>query len=70
MCGNPPEELKKDFDFKTRNIVRDGIAGRHIGEWDCIISEIEKCGFKLLYHEVEKAKNDEDNDTLIYVFKG
>lgn len=69
MCGEPAKDIKKDFNYKTRNLVRNGIAGRYIGEWENIIGEIERIGFKKLDHEIERSKNDEDNDTLIFVFK-
>ncbi|MBD3369451.1 methyltransferase domain-containing protein [Candidatus Fermentibacteria bacterium] len=48
MCGEPPEELKEYFDYDSRCLVRNGIAGRYIGLPEDIIGEAERAGFRAL----------------------
>ena len=70
MCGEAPDCLKEFFDTKSRNIIKNGIAGRYIGTVNILLREFEDNGFKILEHSIDSAKNKyDDTDTLIYILK-
>mgnify|MGYP006275465749 CR=1 FL=1 len=67
MCGDPPEEIKPHFDFETRNMVIDDIAGRYIGELKSLIKEFKNNGFTVIDYKLKKFADDQDE--LFYLLK-
>ncbi len=67
MCGEvTSDELKKDFEPKSRCHIHKGIASRYIGLAEDIIDEIRNAGFNILHWEIELRKEGiPDQDTLL-----
>ncbi len=65
MVGDPPPELRADFDPVTRNVVRDGVAGRHFGTPESILAEAQQAGFSVAAHWIWPAQNSGENDDLV-----
>jgi len=62
MCGDirDPEVLKL-FDPVSRCMIRNGIAGRYIGQADDILVEFKQAGFELLGYEVSPDLDAQDD---------
>ncbi len=66
MCGDPVgPALQRDFDRRSRCIVRDGITTRYLGRADDILDELERAGLAILKHRVIAAADATDQDTLL-----
>ena len=66
MCNNPTDpEIKKDFDYDSRCLIRNGIAGRYIGLAEDILEEIKDANFNILHWEIEYANEKDPQDTII-----
>lgn len=68
MCNYIPEYFS-EFADKDGNIVKNGIAGRYIGKATDIIKEIESSNFTKLETSVNRRKDNNESDDLLYVFK-
>jgi len=64
MCGEIPEDLKKDFDPESRCLIQNEIATRYIGLPEDILDEIRYADFHILHWEVKTSKDKKDNDGL------
>lgn len=69
MCNTVPEDLTEFFDKQSRNLIRHGIAGRHIGTEESILQEFKKSGFKIVTSELVKDTTDRESDELIYLLQ-
>lgn len=68
MCNFVPDNFKEFIDGNGL-IIKNGVAGRYIGNSDSILHEIESVNFKLLYSVVNVRQDDSESDELVYVFK-
>lgn len=69
MCNKIPIDMKEYFDPKTGILSRSGIAGRYIGNYKDILEEFIRNNFTIVEYQVEKAIDETESDTLIYVLK-
>lgn len=66
MCGEPiNKQIKNTFDYKTRTTLFNDISTRYLGLPEDIENEIKEIGFKILFSEIEKSNNEEDQDIII-----
>ena len=66
MCNTIPENIQEKFEVGNGLLIKNGIAGRYIGKAQSIIDEIKNAGFRMIYHKV-MAASDNESDTLFYV---
>lgn len=67
MCGEPAEDISPNFDFKTRNLIINGIAGRYIGKADDILAELKAARFRIVDFRVNGGTEDNGQEELVYV---
>lgn len=66
MCNDPIDpEIQKYFDRESRNVIRGGIAGRHLGIPEQIVDEVRQAGFEVLHWHVEPSDAEDLQDDLI-----
>jgi len=66
MCGEVTnEEMKNQFDAKTRCLISKEIASRYIGLAEDITDEIKEAGFHILHSEILSHKTRDEFDTLL-----
>jgi len=65
MCGDPAYLMGGEFDPATRNLVREGIAGRHFGTVESILGELAAAGFAVKQHRIWPARHEMENDDLV-----
>ncbi len=54
LCGDPPLELRSQFDPVTRCLINNGIAGRYYGQPSGILKEMKNAGFHIIQWYSEK----------------
>lgn len=70
MCGDPKDPaVQKDFDPKSRNLIKNGVAGRYFGKKEDILDEVIEANFEILEYKVELTDNIAYQDELILFCK-
>lgn len=67
MVGEPPPDMPGSFDVVTRNVVLDGVIGRHFGTPESILAEARQAGFGCAAYWTWPAPDASANDDLVAV---
>ena len=66
MCNDPSDETMKEyFDPVSRNVIREGIAGRHFGRPEDILKEVTDAGFIIRRWCIDPADEADRQDDIV-----
>jgi ubiquinone/menaquinone biosynthesis C-methylase UbiE len=66
MCNDPTDEtMRRYFDPVSRNVIRDGVAGRYFGLPESILDEVRGAGFRVVNWFVDPADEADRQDDIV-----